>query len=108
MKFDGIIFDLDGTLWDSTTEVAKTWSYVISKYNLNRKEITVGDLKPCMGKLLNEIAEILLPNLDEEMQKYHIKRLAKAQEIADAVVYLASDKASYITGHVLVVDGGHC
>ncbi len=46
--------------------------------------------------------------LDEEMQKYHIKRLAKAQEIADAVVYLASDKASYITGHVLVVDGGHC
>ncbi len=46
--------------------------------------------------------------LDEEMQKYHIKRLAKAQEIADAIVYLASDKASYITGHVLVVDGGHC
>jgi len=46
--------------------------------------------------------------LDEEMQKYHIKRLAKAQEIADAIVYLASDKASYITGHILVVDGGHC
>ena len=85
MKFDGIIFDLDGTLWDSTTEVAKTWSYVISKYNLNRKEITVEDLKPCMGKLLNEIAEILLPNLDEEMQmkimnecyKYENEYLAK-------------------------------
>ncbi len=73
MKFDGIIFDLDGTLWDSTAEVAKTWSYVISKYNLNRKEITV------------EIAEILLPNLDEEMQmkimnecyKYENEYLAK-------------------------------
>ena len=42
--FDGIIFDLDGTLWDSTAEVAKTWSIIISKYNLPRKEVTVDDL----------------------------------------------------------------
>ena len=50
MEFDGIIFDLDGTLWDSTAEVAKTWSTIISEYNINRKEVTVEDLKPCMGK----------------------------------------------------------
>ena len=68
MKFDGIIFDLDGTLWDSTAEVAKTWSTIIGKYNLSRKEVTVEDLKPCMGKLLDEIARILLPDLDKEMQ----------------------------------------
>ena len=73
MKFDGIIFDLDGTLWDSTVEVAKTWSMIISKYNLTRKEVTVEDLKPCMGKLLDEIARILLPDLDEEMQMKIIK-----------------------------------
>ncbi|WP_294384925.1 HAD family hydrolase [uncultured Clostridium sp.] len=68
MEFDGIIFDLDGTLWDSTAEVAKTWSTIISEYNINRKEVTVEDLKPCMGKLLDEIAKILLPDLDEKMQ----------------------------------------
>lgn len=73
MKFDGIIFDLDGTLWDSSEEVAKTWSIIISKYNLTRGEITVEDLKPCMGKLLDEIARILLPELDEEMQMKVIK-----------------------------------
>lgn len=73
MKFDGIIFDLDGTLWDSTAEVAKTWTSVIAKYNLNRKEVAVEDLKPCMGKLLDEIASILLPELDPKKQMQVIK-----------------------------------
>ena len=73
MKFEGIIFDLDGTLWDSTAEVAKTWTSVIAKYNLNRKEVTVEDLKPCMGKLLDEIASILLPELDPKKQMQVIK-----------------------------------
>ena len=33
-------------------------------------------------------------------------RLGRADEIADAVDYLSGDRASYVTGHTLVVDGG--
>jgi 3-oxoacyl-[acyl-carrier protein] reductase len=33
-------------------------------------------------------------------------RFGTAEEVADAVGYLASDRASYVTGHVIVVDGG--
>ena len=34
-------------------------------------------------------------------------RLGLSEELADAIVFIASDEASYITGHVLNVDGGH-
>jgi NAD(P)-dependent dehydrogenase (short-subunit alcohol dehydrogenase family) len=34
-------------------------------------------------------------------------RLGLSQELANAIVFIASDEASYITGHVLNVDGGH-
>ena len=35
-------------------------------------------------------------------------RWGRAQEIAAAALYLASDEAAYITGHILPVDGGYC
>ena len=43
---------------------------------------------------------------DELIAKTPMHRAGKASEVADAIVYLASDKASYITGAQLVVDGG--
>ena len=36
-----------------------------------------------------------------------IGRLGRSEEVADAIVFMASDQASYITGHILNVDGGH-
>jgi NAD(P)-dependent dehydrogenase (short-subunit alcohol dehydrogenase family) len=43
---------------------------------------------------------------DWQVERIPMGRLAEPREIADPVVYLASDKASYITGQTLVVDGG--
>jgi NAD(P)-dependent dehydrogenase (short-subunit alcohol dehydrogenase family) len=40
------------------------------------------------------------------MSRTPMKRLGEPSEIADAVAYLASDAASYITGEIVVVDGG--
>jgi NAD(P)-dependent dehydrogenase (short-subunit alcohol dehydrogenase family) len=36
-----------------------------------------------------------------------LARLGLSEELADAIVFISSDKASYITGHILNVDGGH-
>ena len=38
--------------------------------------------------------------------QYPMKRLLDPQEVADAVLWLCSDKASYLNGHSLVMDGG--
>jgi NAD(P)-dependent dehydrogenase (short-subunit alcohol dehydrogenase family) len=34
------------------------------------------------------------------------KRAGRPEEIAQTIVFLASDKASFITGHIIAVDGG--
>ena len=44
--------------------------------------------------------------IDEWTDKIPLKRLAQPTEIADLVVFLASEKASYITGTTIQVDGG--
>lgn len=43
----------------------------------------------------------------EEMSRYYpLKRLGEPEDIANAMLFLASDEADWITGHALVVDGG--
>lgn len=44
--------------------------------------------------------------LEKVMNRTPMGRMAQPEEIADAIAYLASEKASYVTGHILVVDGG--
>ncbi len=61
------------------------------------------------GILTNALANYFekVPGAKEHTAGVHaMRRLGKPEEIADAVAYLCSDRASFITGHSLNVDGG--
>lgn len=61
----GIIFDMDGTLWDSAEGVAKSWTRIVNREYDKSRVITVDDIHGIMGKTLDKIAEVLFPELEE-------------------------------------------
>ena len=65
---DSIIFDLDGTLWDTTDIVADAWNQVLDKIFDNRPQLTGADLKSLFGRTLPDIAAMLFPDLSKERQ----------------------------------------
>lgn len=72
---------------------------------LGGKGITANVVAP--GFIGTDMTDALPEKLIKEaVAKLPLKRLGLPEEIADAVSFLASEKAGYITGHVLAVDGG--
>lgn len=72
---------------------------------LASRGINVNAVAP--GMVDTEMTQILSDSVKEEMMKQiPLKKMGNTKNIADAVVFLASDKSDYITGQVLVVDGG--
>lgn len=62
----GIIFDMDGTLWDSSEGVAKAWTEIVQKEYPERGEITTEEIQGVMGQTMVRIAEILFDKLPEK------------------------------------------
>lgn len=60
---DGIIFDVDGTLWDSTDSVAESWNMAIRENSDMDLTIDSEILSRVFGKTMTEIADTLFPSL---------------------------------------------
>lgn len=68
MDVDSIIFDLDGTLWDSSEICARAWGKVASDKELITKQISAEDIRGISGTQHNSVGAILFPCLTQELQ----------------------------------------
>lgn len=64
----GIIFDLDGTLWDSSEQVVMSWNEVLLRRSETDRQITTDDMHNYMGRTMKKIAELMMPELPEEVR----------------------------------------
>ena len=72
---------------------------------LAKRNITVNAIAP--GFIVTDMTDALSDKVKEELQaQIPLARLGEAQDIANAVAFLASEQAGYITGQVLGVNGG--
>jgi len=75
----GIIFDMDGTLWDSAENVAKSWNVAIRQYGVREKELTTQDIQGVMGKTMDVIADILFAEFPEEKRRLLLKECCQVE-----------------------------
>ena len=64
----GIIFDLDGTLWDSSEQVAVSWSEALARRPETDRQVTGEDMRGFMGKTMETIAALMLPELEPSLR----------------------------------------
>ncbi len=104
---------------NGTLAIPTIASYNVSKGGINQltrvmalalaeKGIRVNAVAP--GTIATELAAKAVLTSEEAklriMSRTPMKRLGEPGEVADAVAWLASDAASYVTGEIVVVDGG--
>lgn len=61
-----IVFDLDGTLWDSSQQVIDSWNEILETIPDMKKKLTLEDMQKVMGKTMNEIAYICFDSVSKD------------------------------------------
>ena len=79
---DSIIFDVDGTLWDSTEIVAQAWTWYLQTREHMDITLTSQRLMSLFGQLLPDIARQLFPDLSEAEQLRIIDGCCQAEHEA--------------------------
>ena len=98
---------IEGRLAYSSSKAALASSTKVLSRELGQMNIRVNAIAP--GLTNTDLMHKSHPEhiLKQTIDSLSLKRIAEPEEIASAVLFLASDMSSYITGEVIRVDGGH-
>ena len=79
MKYESLILDIDGTLWDSRALVAEGYNIQLRKEGLEHLCVTAEELKPLFGKVMTEIADVILASIPEDRRYGLMERCMKTE-----------------------------
>lgn len=110
---DGIIFDIDGTLWDIAQICAEAWNDAIADYSDSDVRVSADQLKLLFGKPTNVIFESVFPDMSEEERQilsehcceYEHDYIAKAENppvyegVEDTIRRLSKDYPLFIVSN---------
>ena len=82
MKFDSIILDVDGTIWNTTGIVADAWNLAFDKYFPQVPHVTAEILKGQFGKPMDVIADNLFPMLSKDEKKLLMEKCCEMEQAA--------------------------
>ena len=63
MRYESLMFDIDGTLWDSRALVAEGYNIQLEKEGLSHLAVNAELFRPLFGKVMTEIADIIFPSI---------------------------------------------
>lgn len=71
--YDSIIFDLDGTLWDTSNQIAIGWNRVLKRNSIHYREITASDIRNVTGLPHAECVQKTFEDLSDEERNFLIQ-----------------------------------
>ena len=83
--------------------MARTWALELAPYHINVNNVAPGPIATDLFKNTNPPES---PKTKAILKSVPLGKLGRPEDIANAVAFLASDEASYITGQTLFVCGG--
>ena len=80
MKYESLIFDIDGTLWDSRELVAEGFNIQLRKEGFDHLCVDAEILRPLFGKSITEFADAMLPSIPVPERYELMERCMKTEQ----------------------------
>ncbi len=81
-KYDGIILDIDGTIWNTTGVVAVAWNKAIDESKTGARKVNAQELQKEFGKTMDVIAKDLWPELTDEQREILLANCCTEEQVA--------------------------